>query len=165
MTQAKSASDNCPKRFVFSQLVADIRQQCNVSCTLDRCCQFTLMECTSAGNSARQNLCTLSHALLQSCNILIINALYTIHAEHANLFPRSLSAALRSFSLHADISSYLQCGIHFRCLSDQNGTSPSLRISSKSPRSPSCNAPGACAAAGAGAEVAGCAGAAGAACT
>lgn len=98
------------------RLVADIRQQCNVSCTLDGSCQFTLMECTGAGDSAGQNLCTLSHALLELCNILIVDALYAIYTEHANLFAGALATALRSFSLHADISSYLQCGISFHAL-------------------------------------------------
>ena len=87
-----------------------------MSCTLDGSCQFTLMECTGAGDSAGQNLCTLSHALLELCNILIVDALYAIYTEHANLFAGALAAALRSFSLHADISSYLQCGISFRAL-------------------------------------------------
>lgn len=102
-----------PKRFPLQQkaiLITDIWQQCNVSCTLNGSRQLTLMECTCAGYSARQNLCALCHALSQSCNVLIIDALNVINTEHTNLSARSFFT-LRSFSLHTGRSSYLQCGI------------------------------------------------------
>ena len=74
------------------------------------------MECTSASNSAGQNLSTFSHALLELGNVLIVDALYTIYTEHTNLFAGALAATLRSFSLHDDLSSYLQCGIFIRLI-------------------------------------------------
>lgn len=93
----KSAPIQKSERFCYLScqisLVADIRQQCNVSCTLDCSCQFTLMECTSASNSAGQNLSTFSHALLELGNVLIVDALYTIYTEHTNLFAGRLPRA------------------------------------------------------------------------
>ena len=73
-------------------LVAYIRQQCNVSCSLDCCGQLPLMICTSASNSSRQNLCPFCHALSQLCDVLVINNIYSVYAEHADLFSRSFSA-------------------------------------------------------------------------
>ena len=147
----KSAPIQKSERFCYLScqisLVADIRQQCNVSCTLDCSCQFTLMECTSASNSAGQNLCTFSHALLELGNVLVVDTLNAIYTEHTNLFAGAFAATLRSFSLH-DVFILLSAMRYFFGF-DQKGTSPSLRISSKSPRSPSCIAPGALFAAGA----------------
>ena len=68
------------------------QQQCNVSCSLDCCGQLPLMICTSASNSSRQNLCPFCHALSQLCDVLVINDIYSVYAEHADLFSRSFSA-------------------------------------------------------------------------
>ena len=42
------------------------------------------MKCAGAGDSAGQNLCTLSHALLQTVDVFIVDVLNLIDAEHAN---------------------------------------------------------------------------------
>ena len=47
------------------------------------------MLCAVAGDTARKNLSTLSDETTELCNVLIINALYLVYAESANLFTRS----------------------------------------------------------------------------
>lgn len=70
-------------------LFSSERQECNVTCTLDSNCHLTLMLSTVARNTTRQNLATLGNVTTQLCYILIINLLYLIYAETANLFTRS----------------------------------------------------------------------------
>ena len=82
---------------LFFSLVAYVRQQCNVSCSLNCRGQFTLVICTSTGYPSRQDLCTICHALLQLCDILVVDLFNTIYAEHANLFPWSFIISRCSF--------------------------------------------------------------------
>ncbi len=47
------------------------------------------MLCAVAGDTAWENLSTLSDETTKLCNVLIINALYLVYAESANFFTRS----------------------------------------------------------------------------
>ena len=77
---------------LYSRLVLNVRHKRNMSCSLDCCGQLPLMICTSASHSSRQNLCPFCHALSQLCDVLVINDIYSVYAEHADLFSRSFSA-------------------------------------------------------------------------
>ena len=70
---------------LFYSLVAYVRQQCNVSCSLNCRGQFTLVICTSTGYPSRQDLCTICHALLQLCDILVVDLLNVFGREAAEL--------------------------------------------------------------------------------
>ena len=99
-TQKRCIPEGTQRFDLITESVSSVRDQRNISGALDRGGQLTLMECTGAGDSAGQNLCTLSHALLQTVDILVVDALNLIGAEHANLSARSLAAALRSLMIH-----------------------------------------------------------------
>jgi len=81
-------------------LVAYIRQQSDMSCSLDGNCQLTLVECTSACHSSGQDLGSFRHALLELVDVLVVNLLYTVNAEHANLLARTLGRTGISFTFH-----------------------------------------------------------------
>ena len=68
-----------------------------MSCSLDCNCQFTLVECAGTGYPSGQDLCSVGHALSQTCDILVIDGFNTIYAEHANLFPWSFIISRCSF--------------------------------------------------------------------
>ena len=84
--------------------VAYIREQSDVSCSLDRNCQLTLMISTGAGDTAGQDLGSFRHALLELSDILVVDLLYTVYAEHANLLARALGRTRTSFTFHINIS-------------------------------------------------------------
>ena len=56
-----------------------------MSCSLDRNRQLTLMECAGTGDTAGQDLGSLRHALLQLRNVLVVDLLDAVNAEHTNL--------------------------------------------------------------------------------
>lgn len=67
-------------------LIAHVREQGNLTGALDSRVQFALVLCTSAGNAAGKDLCTLGNELSQLCNILVINGVDLVYTENANLF-------------------------------------------------------------------------------
>jgi hypothetical protein len=71
-----------------------------MSGSLDRNSQLTLMICAGAGYTTGENLGSLSHALLQLCDILVVDLLNAVYAEHANLLARALRRTRTSFTFH-----------------------------------------------------------------
>ena len=71
--------------FCIVALVAYVRKQGNLTCTLDRGVQIALVLCASAGNTTGKDLCTLRNKLSQLCNILVIDGVDLVHTENANL--------------------------------------------------------------------------------
>ena len=69
----------------LKNLVADIRQQSDVSCTFDGKCEFSLVLCASTGDSSGKNLASFGNILAKLCNILEINRFRLFYAEIANL--------------------------------------------------------------------------------
>lgn len=53
---------------------------------LDCDCELTLMISAGAGNSSGKNLRTLACAFAQTGYVLVINMVYLVAAERANLF-------------------------------------------------------------------------------
>ena len=66
-------------------LFAYVWQKCNISCSLYSHCQLTLMISACTGNTSWQNLSSVSHALSESCDILVINFFNSVSTEHTNL--------------------------------------------------------------------------------
>ncbi len=87
-------------------LVADVGHKSHKSCSLNSNGQLTLMLCTSAGDAAGKDLCTLGSKLAETSGILVIDVLYLIQAELADLLLSAvvlteLTLTLRSFvSIH-----------------------------------------------------------------
>ena len=73
-------------------LVRDVRQQSDLTGTLDGLGQHTLMLGAGTGGALGQDLGTLGHVLTQLCNILVIDIVYLVLAEDANL----LSSVIRT---------------------------------------------------------------------
>lgn len=108
------------------KLLCSIRQQSDVTSTLDSLGQLTLMQGTGTSHTTRQDLATLGHVSLQLCYVLIINSLNLIYTERTNLSAATAAAigAIFSFSSAIVITSLFD---------NQNGTSPSSsEISAKS---------------------------------
>ena len=89
----------------FYELVADIRKQSDVSCSLDSNCELTLMVSASACYTSGKNLSSLGHALSELSEILIIDLLDSVSTEHTNLLAGLLRRTGISFLFH-DFSSY-----------------------------------------------------------
>ena len=70
---------------------------------LDRCCEVTLMSCAGAGDTTGKNFSSFGHKAAQTGDILIINVLYLINAEAANLLAGPSAAIVGSIS-HCEFS-------------------------------------------------------------
>jgi hypothetical protein len=92
---------------VFTDLVADVCEKCNSSCTLYSGSYLTLMLCASTCDSSGKNLGTLTYKLSKACGILVIDMIYLLCAELANFL--SLAIVLAEgflFSIHFTILLY-----------------------------------------------------------
>jgi len=89
-------------------LVADKRQQGNVSCALDSDCELALVVRARAGDTAGDNLCALADVSAQYGDILIIYALHFINAERANF--SSLAATMRTIRAFSAIRPFGSVG-------------------------------------------------------
>ena len=76
-----------------------------MSCSLDSNCELTLVESAGACHTSGQDLSSLGDALLQLCQVLIIDSLDPVSAEHTYLLAGLLGRTGISFLLH-DYSSY-----------------------------------------------------------
>lgn len=74
-----------------------------MTCALDCCGEVTLMSCAGTGYTARKNLASLGHKAAQTGDVLVINVLYLINAEAANLLAGLSAAVVGSFS-HCEFS-------------------------------------------------------------
>ena len=63
------------------------------------------MESAGASYTSGKDLCSLSHALSELCDVLIIDSLDPVRTEHTNLLAGLLRGAGISFLFH-DFSSY-----------------------------------------------------------
>ena len=79
----------------YSQLVLNVRHQCNVSCSLDCYCKSSLMLCTVSCDSSRKDFSSLGNILLKLCYVLVIDLVILFTTEYADFF----SSAGRSSSL------------------------------------------------------------------
>ena len=90
------------------QLVGSVGHQRNVTGTLDRCGELTLVESTGTGDSAGQNLGSVGNVSSQLIDILVVNFLDVFHAEIANLLAALAASAFGSIS-HGKSSFVLYC--------------------------------------------------------
>ena len=98
-----------------NELVADVGQQSNDSCTLDSVSQLSLVHSAGAGDSSGENLCTFGDILSQSADILVINSFDLFCAELADL--SSLAAILSAVGLCCRFSLFLDLsGLDFLCV-------------------------------------------------
>ena len=70
---------------IYRLSVAYIGEQSDVSCSLDSNSKFALMESASTCYTSGKDLSSLSHALSELSDVLIINSLDSVSAEHTNL--------------------------------------------------------------------------------
>ena len=82
---------------MLSRLLYSVRQQGNVSSTLDCYSQSSLMLCTVSGDTARKDLTSLGYVSLQLVNILVIDTCVLFAAEYT-YFLSSTNAAGSSLS-------------------------------------------------------------------
>ena len=89
------------------KLVADVGHKSHKSCSLDSDSQLTLMLCTGAGNAAGKNLCALGGKLAKTCSILVIDVLYLILAELADLLLSAVVLTELTLTLGSFVSIHL----------------------------------------------------------
>src|SRR5262245_12140114 len=61
------------------------RQQGDVACPLDGCCQAALVRCADSGQPARNDLAALSHKLAQQADVFVVDVVDLLHAKLAHL--------------------------------------------------------------------------------
>ena len=88
---------------VNQELVLYVRHKCNVTCSLDRYSERSLMLCTVACDSSRKDLTSLRDVSLELVYILLIDLVVLFTTENANFF----SSAHAASSLHRSIASIL----------------------------------------------------------
>ena len=80
--------------FFFLQLIDLIRKKRDVTCSLDRNSQSSLVLCAVAGDAARKDLASLRDVLSQSSGVLIIDRLRVLCAEHTDFSSSAHSTRL-----------------------------------------------------------------------
>jgi hypothetical protein len=90
---------------IFYRLSGRERQQGNVAGPLDCRCQAALVGRAYPGQTARHNLATLSHKLLQQPHIFVVDVVDLLDAEPANLLTPEKLASLIAASAVSTISS------------------------------------------------------------
>jgi hypothetical protein len=80
--------------------VAAEGQKCEMTRTLNRDSQLTLMMCAGSGNTAGKNLSALGNVTAQFCNILVVNGLDFVNAEAADLSAAFASTGTIIFISH-----------------------------------------------------------------
>ena len=66
--------------------------------TLDGSCEVTLMSRAGTGYTSGQNLASLGHITAKTRDILVIDVLYLVNAESANLLAALSATVVRSVS-------------------------------------------------------------------
>ena len=67
------------------ELVGYVGEKCHLSCSLDSYVELSLMKSASAGYTSGKDLCSLGNELLEFSNVLVINSVYLVLTEDANL--------------------------------------------------------------------------------
>ena len=75
---------------IMIRSISYIRQQRNVTCSLDSRCKLSLVICTGAGNTSGQYLYPFGHALSELSDIFIVYLFCSVNTEHTNLLTASL---------------------------------------------------------------------------
>jgi len=84
-------------------LVGNIGKKCHLACSLYSYSKLSLVKSAGAGNTSGEDLCTLGDELSELSNILVINSVYLVLTEDANLLSsvhRTESRALCIVSIH-----------------------------------------------------------------
>src|SRR5882757_6966941 len=74
--------------------IRDVRNQRDLTCTLDRRLQLSLMLGTGTGDPARQNLAALGHKGPQQLDVLVVDVVDLVRAELADFPPAEQRAPL-----------------------------------------------------------------------
>ena len=76
------------------RLFLNIGHKRKMTCSLDRYGKRSLMLCTVAGNSSRQDLAALGNVFPKLCYILVIDLIVLCSAEHSDFFSSAAAASL-----------------------------------------------------------------------
>ena len=66
-------------------LVGYVGKKCHLASSLDSCGKLSLMKSASAGNTSGEDLSALGNEFSELCDILVIDLVYFVLAEDANL--------------------------------------------------------------------------------
>ncbi len=84
-------------------LVGNVGEKCHLACSLNSYGELSLVKSASAGNTSGEDLCSLGNELSELSNILVIDLVYLILAEDANLLSsvhRTEGGTLSIVSIH-----------------------------------------------------------------
>ena len=84
----------CPLECVFYYplLVGNVGEKCHLASSLDSYGELSLVKSAVAANTSGEDLCSLGNKLSELCNILVIDLVYLVLTEDANL----LSSVIRT---------------------------------------------------------------------
>ena len=71
--------------FAIFTLVGNVGKKCHLASSLDSSSKLSLVKSASAGNTSGEDLSALGDELSELCDILIIDLVYLILTEDANL--------------------------------------------------------------------------------
>ena len=87
--------------------VGYVGKKCHLACSLNSGGKLSLMKSAGAGNTSGEDLCSLGNELSELSNILVIDLVYLILAEDANLLSSVVlteCGTLSIVSIHLDLS-------------------------------------------------------------
>ena len=128
---------------ISPRLVGHVGKKSHLSCSLDCYGKLSLVKSAGTGYASGENLCSLGNKLSELCNILVVDSVYLILTEDANLLSsvHGTEGTLCIVSIHLNSSKpfrltfsvlLVRCEPRGRGRSpNQKGRSPSLGISSK----------------------------------
>ena len=88
---------------ILYQLVGYVGKKCHLASSLDSCGKLSLMKSASAGNTSGEDLSALGNEFSELCDILVIDLVYFVLAEDANLLSsvhRAERGTLSIVSIH-----------------------------------------------------------------
>ena len=87
---------------MFYKLVGHVGKKSHLSSSLDSGGELSLVKSAGTGYASGEDLCSLGNELSELCNVLVIDSLYLILAEDANLLSsvNRAEGALSIVSIH-----------------------------------------------------------------
>ena len=71
--------------YTFFILVRNVGEKCHLASSLNSYCELSLVKSACAGNTSGEDLSSLGNELSELSDILVINSVYLILTEDANL--------------------------------------------------------------------------------
>ena len=82
------------------ELVGNVGEKCHLASSLDSYGELSLVESAVAANTSGEDLCSLGNELSELCNILVVDSVYLVLTEDANLLSSMTLTVCRTIVFH-----------------------------------------------------------------